>query len=212
MTLQIQRRFAFLALVILTGPVSAQTPVPTTRTTVATGSVDTRQAVTGVVVRDGRVGLIGTDRSIIVNWTAAGASEIFTSETGIKIAVRDGRIAELAAPKGSLGIYKYDGALTQELKIAPTSMEIGGLKAGSTLEIVKIPVRSTAIARDGSLRLQAADGSAYTIPNGDYIATDGRKSIAMRDGRAVQFLLPGTAQRTRDVNDQPISVATPIRQ
>lgn len=202
-----------IAIFGLSSVASAQTPAPITRTAVAVNDANIRQAVTAAVIRDGKLGLVGTNPRLLRFLTATDASEVYTSETGIKVVARDGRITEIAAPKGSLGSYKFDGALTQDLKISSVSpvTDERAAKAGSTLEVVKISVRSIAIARDGSLRLQATDGSGYTIPNGDYIAADGKKSITMRDGRAVQFLLPGVEEALGSPDTQPTPVAAPIK-
>ena len=188
-------RYLLFTLVMTMSPIigSAQTPTTTTRTTVAIDNENIRQAVTSVVTRDGKLGLIGANPARI----AFPPTGVLTNDAGIKLVFRDGRLAEMAGPSTTIASMKYAGADLRTLD-ATTS------KVGVSLAVTKVYVRSIAVSRDGSVRAIGGPVDisgirdpgdittySYAIPNGSYKGVVESRAIIIdwTDSRPTSFLL-----------------------
>lgn len=137
-----------LALATIATPLFAQKPAP------------------GLVIKGGKVNIQDSPLP----------SGVYTSDAGIKLLVEDGAILELAGPSGTLTGSKVGE--TQTIKIGAVQdkqttlqgikTEAAGYKGGAPGDVLTVEVQSLAQLADGSVRLQAADGSAYLIPDGTY--------------------------------------------
>jgi hypothetical protein len=159
-------------------------------TTRTLGAPDTRtstQGVSAVVVRNGKLELVGSDRSIIINYAPSG-----TYRAGnVSLVVRDRAITELIGPADQLLANSSRVPAADELgsKAAPTEEPITARSTGVAGDgLGRVVVTSMSVARDGSLSLRAENGRVFKVPSGTYTSDVFSSSLVWDAGRVTRVV------------------------
>ena len=159
-------------------------------TTRTLGAPDTRtstQEVSAVVVRDGKLELVGRDRSIIIQFAPSG-----TYRAGnVSLVLRDRAIVELIGPAEQLLANSSRVPAADEVasKGVPTEEPITARSTGVADDgLGRVAVTSMSVARDGSLSLRAENGRVFRVPTGTYTSDELKTSLVWDAGRVTRVV------------------------